>query len=57
MTMLTVLVVSFILFCNFEFVCLDHPSFFSLRVLNGGYNSMNYYPLGPARRFLYDDAG
>ena len=55
MTKLTVLVVSFMLFCNFKFVCLDHPFFFSSCVFDGGY-IMTYCPLGPAR-FLYDDAG
>ena len=56
MNQLTVLVVSFMLFCNFEFVCLDHSFFFSLCVFNGGC-IMTDCPLGPARRFLHDDAG
>ena len=56
MTQLTVLVVSFVLFCNFEFVCLDHSFFYSLCVFNGGC-IITDCPLGPARRFLHNDAG
>ena len=56
MTQLTVLVVSLMLFCNFEFVCLNHSFFYSLCVFNGGC-IITDCPLGPARRFLHDDAG
>ena len=56
MNQLTVLVVSFMLFRNFEFVCLNHSLFFSFCVFNGGCFTTDC-PLGPARRFLHDDAG
>ena len=56
MIKLTMFAVCSMLFCNFKLVCFDYLFFFSLCLFNGGC-IVKFYPLGPARRFLYDDAG